>query len=65
MQSAAGQITDVEMLASSNGSLNSQALEVVSQLQGRMATPTSEEEPGATLQSHEVLLTIQFASARR
>jgi hypothetical protein len=58
MQAASGQVADLEVVASSDSSMNPQALGIVSSMHGRAVS--DDEEPGATLQSHEVLITIQF-----
>lgn len=60
MQSASGQMSDTEVVASSSSALNRQALELASKTPG--AATAEDGEPGATVQSHEVVMTIQFAS---
>ena len=60
MQSPAGQLADVELLASSDASLNEPALAVASKWVGGMMG--QEPEPGVTPQSHEVLMTIQYST---
>jgi hypothetical protein len=57
MQSPDGKITEVEVLASSDPSFTESALTQVSQRPGRFASQTS--QPGATPQSHEILMTVQ------
>jgi hypothetical protein len=57
VQSASGEISSVEILASSNPALNQSALEEASQFTGR---EPDDPEPGATPQSHQVLFTIVF-----
>jgi hypothetical protein len=59
MQSATGQISDIEMLASSNPALNSAAVDFVSKWQTRRG-PNQDVEPGATPLSYEVLVTVTF-----
>lgn len=58
VQSASGEISGAEVLASSNPALNQAALEQASQFPGR--DPSDEPEPGATPQSHQLLLTVVF-----
>jgi hypothetical protein len=58
MVSPDGQFTDPEVLASSNQSLNQQALERAARPQFRQ--PSSEDQNGATPQSHEVFFTTLF-----
>jgi TonB family protein len=60
MQSASGHISEAEVASSSSSALNAQALELAAKMQGSAAS--DEGEPGATVQSHEVVMTIQFAS---
>ena len=55
-----GQMSDTEVVASSSSALNRQALELASKTPG--AATAEDGEPGATVQSHEVVMTIQFAS---
>jgi hypothetical protein len=62
VQSASGEISGAEVLASSNVALNQAALESASQWT-REESP-DDLEPGATPQSHEVLFTIVFVPAR-
>ena len=59
MQSPDGQLTEVELLASSDASLNEPALATASKWVGGMMG--QEPEPGATPQSHEVLMTVQYS----
>ena len=63
MRSATGEITDLELLASSNSALNQTALELASKWQSE--TVPDDPEPGATPQSHEVLITLTFAGIQR
>jgi len=63
MQSPDGQLAEVEVLASSDPSLNDAALQVGSKWKGGMIG--RETEPGVTPQSHEVLMTIQYSAAER
>lgn len=58
MQSPDGQLTEVEVLASSDPTLNQTALEAASKWKGGLLG--RESEPGVTPQSHEVLMTIQY-----
>ncbi len=58
MQLPDGQLTEVELLASSEPSLNQAALESASKWKGGLLG--REAEPGVTPQSHEVLMTIQY-----
>jgi hypothetical protein len=60
MQSAAGPMSETEVVASSSSAFHARALELASKIHG--AATVEDGEPGATVQSHEVLLTIQFAS---
>jgi hypothetical protein len=59
MQSATGEISDVEVLASSDGSLNSTAAAFA---QGGGWGPNSQE--GATPQSHELVMVLRYAGSR-
>ena len=56
MQSPDGRLSEVEVLASSDASLNSAALAYASKWQGGMM---GAPEPGATPQSHAVLMTLE------
>jgi len=58
-QSPDGQLTEVELLASSDASLNDPALAAASKWVGGVMG--QEPEPGATPQSHEVLMTVQYS----
>jgi hypothetical protein len=60
MQSPGGQLSDVELLASSDASLNPAALAFVSNWQGGMMG--QDAQTGATPQSHEVVITLQYAA---
>jgi hypothetical protein len=63
VQSPDGQITEVELLASSDASLNASALAAASKWgAGSMG---QEPEPGATPQSHEVLMTVQYLPSQQ
>ncbi len=61
MQSPDGQLSDVELLASSDASLNQTALAFASKWQGGMLGKDV-VEPGVTPQSHEVLLTLDYVN---
>jgi hypothetical protein len=62
IQSPKGRLSDVELIASSNPSLNNSALQYASKWKaGPMAAVV---EPGTTPQSHEVFLTVQYVSAQ-
>jgi len=63
LQSASGQTTGLEVLASSNTALNQSALEMASNSSAR--EPSDDPEPGATPQSHEVLYTVVFVPAQK
>lgn len=54
-----GRLTDAEILASSDSSLNQRALERLANWQNRPMG--SDAQPGASPQSHEVFFTFQFA----
>ncbi len=58
MVSPDGHLIDTEVLASSNSSLNQQALDRAAKWQNWRAG--NEDQPGATPQSHEVFFTVQF-----
>lgn len=60
MVSPGGHLGDIEVLASSNASLNQKALSEAANWQNWRA---EDDQPGATPQSHEVFFTVQFASA--
>jgi len=63
MQSPDGKLTEVELLASSDASLNASAQAFASKWQGG---PLGQEtEPGATPQSHEALITVEFRNQPR
>jgi len=57
MQSPSGQVTDTEVIASSDSTLDSAALNVAAKWQQRAP---DDAEPGTTPQSHEILVTITF-----
>lgn len=62
MQSSNGRLSDLEVIESTNASLNSAALEYAARWQsGPMG---HDVEPGATPQSHEVFLTLQYVAPR-
>jgi hypothetical protein len=61
VQSATGEISGAEVLASSNPALNQSALEQASQFSGH---EPDGPEPGATPQSHQVLFTVVFVPGR-
>jgi hypothetical protein len=58
MQAPSGQLSDVELLASSDASLNQSALAFASNWQGGMMGQAENVTP----QSHEIVLTIQYAN---
>lgn len=58
MQSPSGQVSDLEMLASSDPSLNDSALAFATQWQGGMLG--QQPDTGATPQSHEFVMLIQY-----
>lgn len=62
VQSPDGQVSDVELLASSDSSLNATSLGFATKWQGGMMGQDS--QAGATPQSHEVVITIQYLSAQ-
>jgi hypothetical protein len=64
MQSPDGQLSDVELLASSEASLNQAALAFASKWQGGMMGK-DDVEPGVTPQSHEVILTLEYLNNER
>jgi hypothetical protein len=57
MQAPGGQLSDMELLASSDSTLNEAALAFASKWQGGMM---GQEADGVTPQSHEVVMTIQY-----
>jgi hypothetical protein len=62
LQQAGGTLSDLEILSSSDSSLNNSALEFASTWQrGEMQAQTV---PGATPQSHEALVTIEYVAMR-
>jgi len=63
VQSPDGQITEVELLASSDASLNASALATASKW--AVGSIGQEPEPGATPQSHEVLMTVQYLPSQQ
>ncbi len=63
MQSPKGRLSDLELLASSNPSLNNSALQYASKWKaGPMGAVV---EPGTTPESHEVFLTIHYLSPQQ
>jgi hypothetical protein len=63
VQSPDGKVTDLELLASSDASLNASAQEYASKWEGGLLG--QETEPGATPQSHEVIITVRFGNQPR
>jgi len=63
MQSPGGQVSDLEVLASSNASLNEAALAFAAQWQGGMLG--QQPDTGATPQSHEFVMQIQYFNMQR
>jgi hypothetical protein len=63
MQSPDSHITDLEILASSDPSLNQAALDFAARRQGQAFH--EQAEPGVTPQSHEVLITLQNPPLQR
>jgi hypothetical protein len=57
MQAPDGKLTDVEVLASSDPAFTGSALTQVTQREARF--PGQSTQPGATPQSHEILMTVQ------
>jgi hypothetical protein len=62
VQSPSGQISDVELLASSDAGINDVAISFATQWHGGMMG--QEPQNGATPQSHEVVMTIQYVGAQ-
>lgn len=62
VQSSSGHLSDVEVIASTNTSLNSAALEYAAAWKGGLMG--RDVEPGATPQSHEVFLMLQYVAPR-
>jgi hypothetical protein len=62
VQSSNGHLSDVEVIASTNASLNSAALDYAAAWKGGLMD--RDVEPGATPQSHEVFLTLQYVAPR-
>ncbi len=60
VQSPDGQISDVEVLASSDSSLNQAAVAFASKWQGGMM---GESQSGATPQSHEVVMMVEYVAS--
>jgi hypothetical protein len=63
IQSPEGTLTEVELLASSDAALNAAALEFAAKWQGGLMG--QEIEPGATPQSHEVLMTVEYVNRQQ
>ncbi len=63
MQSSDGHLTDVELIASTNASLNNAALEYANRWS--WGARSEDFQPGATSQSQEVFLTLQYAAFAR
>ena len=63
MQSPNGQVSDLEMVASSDPSLNESALAFATQWQGGMLG--QQPDTGATPQSHEFVMLIQYFNIQR
>ncbi len=57
--SGSGHMSEVEILASSDASLNQAALDRAN----TMAQMRSQGQPGATVQSSEVIMTFEFVTA--
>lgn len=62
LQSPTGQVTDVELLASSDSALNEAAMAFAAKWQGGMMG--QEPQTGATPQSHEVVMTIEYVRSQ-
>jgi hypothetical protein len=60
MQAPNGQVSDVELLAFSDASLNEAALAHIANWQGGIMG--QEPETGATPQSHEIVMILQYVS---
>ncbi len=63
MQMPDGHFTDLELVTSTNAALNSSALEYAAA--DRSALVNQDVEPGATPQSHEVFLTLQYPAQQQ
>jgi hypothetical protein len=63
VQSPDGQISDVEVLASSESSLNQAAVAFASKWQGGMMGGESQSQSGATPQSHEVVMMVEYVGS--
>ncbi len=61
MQSPNGHLADLELITSTDAALNNGALEYAAKWQG--GSPSEDIEGGATPQSHEVFLTLQYAAS--
>lgn len=61
LQSPGGQVSDVELLASSDTALNEAAIAFAAKWQGGMMG--QEPQAGATPQSHEVVMTIEYVGS--
>jgi hypothetical protein len=62
LQTPAGQVSDIELLASSDTALNEAAIAFASKWQGGMMGQDS--QAGATPQSHEVVMTIEYVGSQ-
>jgi hypothetical protein len=62
VQSPMGQLGDIELLASSNPSLSDAALAFASKWEG--GTMGQDSQAGATPQSHEVVMTLEYVSSQ-
>ena len=62
VQSPSGLLSQVEVLASSDASLNEQAVAYTAKWHNGFLGTGSEAEPGATPQSHEVIMTLHYVS---
>jgi hypothetical protein len=62
MQNPDGRFTDLELIASTSASLNNAAIEYAAAWQDRMID--QDVETGATPQSHEVFLTLQYPASQ-
>ena len=62
MQSSNGHLSDMEVITSTNASLNTAALDYAAAWKGGLMG--RDVEPGATPQSHEIFLTLQYVAPR-
>ena len=58
-----GHLSETELLASSDASLNQKALEQANKLMSTVGSAT-QAQPGATQQSHEMIFTFEFVTAQ-